>query len=424
MAGRETEKPEQSGGAKANERQEETVIGCIIRRGKTSFRLKFDLGKDPATGKRQLRFVTIRGNRRDAERELARLLNEVNNNLFVDPDKVTMAEFLDRWVRDYAATHVAATTLQRYRSVIEHHLKPAFGAMLVQKLLPIHIQAYYAKELQDGARKDHRKGGLSPRTVHHHHRILSEVMKTAVRWQLLQRNPCSVVDPPRIQPTEVEVLDEGDSAVLIETSKGTRLYIPILLAIGAGLRRGEILALRWEDLDDERGTLRIARALEQTKESGVRIKPPKNNHTRTVALPPMVHEALGELRREQESVMEMLGEGYTNDGFICCQPHGEIWAPAAFTSAYRALLSRRGLPGPNFHALRHSHASHLLRAGVDLKEISARLGHSRASFTLSTYVHLMPGQDHEAARRTDEMLRKAIENQRKLAVLPKPAKAS
>ncbi|WP_321472134.1 site-specific integrase [uncultured Paludibaculum sp.] len=165
------------------------------------------------------------------------------------------------------------------------------------------------------------------------------------------------------------------------------------------------------------------RSLEQTKVGGLVFKEPKTR-IRTVALPPLVIEALDELRAEQIATMEMLGQdGYEQNDLICCLPDGGLWKPSAFTSCYRALLSRRKVSGPNFHALRHSHASHLLRAGVDLKEISSRLGHSRASFTLSTYMHLLPGQDHEAARRTDEILRKAIDNQKKLVAMPKPAKA-
>lgn len=113
----------------------------------------------------------------------------------------------------------------------------------------------------------------------------------------------------------------------------------------------------------------------------------------------------------------MLGDAYGINDLICCQPDGTVWRPSAFTSAYRDLVKRRGLTGPNFHALRHSHASHLLKAGVDLKEVQMRLGHSKASFTLSTYVHLLPGADQEAARRVDIVLRKAIEQTRQSKVM-------
>ncbi len=133
--------------------------------------------------------------------------------------------------------------------------------------------------------------------------------------------------------------------------------------------------------------------------------------------PPLLLDALTVHRSEQDKNREMLGEAYGTNELICCQPDGSMWKPSAFTSAYCDLMKRRGLTGPNFRALRHSHASHLLKAGVDLKEVQLRLGHSKASFTLSTYVHLLVGADQEAARRVDIVLRKAIEQTRQTKVM-------
>ena len=239
----------------------------------------------------------------------------------------------------------------------------------------------------------------------------------AVRWQLVARNPCDAVTPPKVRPREVQVIDETEAAWLIEAAQGTSLYLPILMTTCAGLRRGEILAATWRNLDHERGTLQIVRAVSETKADGVFFKEPKTKRSRSVALPPLLLEALIAHRNEQDKNREALESGYADSDLICCQPDGSVWKPSAFTSAYRALLQRRGLKGPNFHALRHSHASHMLRAGVDLKEVQMRLGHARASFTLSTYVHLLPGQDQEAARRVDAVLRKAIDQTRHSKVM-------
>jgi integrase len=152
--------------------------------------------------------------------------------------------------------------------------------------------------------------------------------------------------------------------------------------------------------------LRIDRALSETKEQGVFMKP-KGKRTRTVALPPLLVEALSAHRGEQEKNRQALGAAYQDNDLICCRPDGSLWPPSAFTSSYRARLKRRGLDGPNFHALRHSHASQSLADGVDIKTVSSRLGHSKASFTLAQYCHLMPGQDQEAAR-TDTRMRQAL----------------
>ena len=189
---------------------------------------------------------------------------------------------------------------------------------------------------------------------------------------------------------------------MLDASSGTRVRLPILLAIACGLRRGEILPARWSDLDWLGRTLRISRSLEETK-AGIRFKEPKTRRGYlSIAVPPFALEILKDHRRAQHELKERLGSDYQDQDLICCAENGEIWKPSAFTSAYRDLLRRRKLNGPNFHALRHSHASHLLRAGVDVKLISHRLGHSRTAFTLDTYAHILPGQDAEAARRVEK----------------------
>lgn len=390
--------------------------GHIQQRGKRSFRLKFDIGKD-ANGGRLIDQVTVRGTRKEAEAELAKRLNEVNSGAYVESSKITVNEFLDRWISAYAEGNVSAKTLEGYKSIIQQHLKPAFGPLPLQKLSAFQIQAYYASCLKDGGRKDGRKGGLSPRTVYHQHRLLSEVLKMAVKWQILLRNPADAVTPPRVRPHEVDVIDETATAWLIEAARDTRLFLPILMTTCAGLRRGEILAATWSNLNEQRATLRVSRALSETKKEGVFFKEPKGKRSRTVALPPLLLEAMKAHREEQNNNRDMLGSAYHDHDLICCLPDGNIWKPSAFTSSYRALIVRRGLEGPNFHALRHSHASQMLRAGVDLKEVQMRLGHSKASFTLAQYCHLLPGQDEEAARRVDAVLRTAIEATRQSKVM-------
>jgi hypothetical protein len=208
--------------------------GHIQKRGKQSYRLKFDIGKD-ANGNRLFDFVTVRGTRKDAEAELAKCLHEVNVGAYVESTKLTVTEFLDKWTTTYAEGNVAAKTLEGYKSIVENHFKPAFGSLPLQKLGPFQIQSYYSKAMKDGGRKDGRKGGVSSLTVNHMHRLLSETLDMAVRWQLLARNPCDAVTPPKVDPREVKAIDETAAAWLIEAAQGTRLYLPIFLATCAGL---------------------------------------------------------------------------------------------------------------------------------------------------------------------------------------------
>lgn len=386
--------------------------GHIAKRSKGSYSIVLELGKDPSTGKRQQKWLTVNGTKKDAERELARRVNEVNIGTFADPGKITVSEFLEQWLKNYAEINVSGKTLERYRSIVTHHLRPAFGTLPLARLAPLHIQAHYSRALKNG-RKDGRKGGLSPQSVLHHHRVLSEALSMAVRWQLLARNPAEAVEPPTVRRKEVQPIDETATAWLLDAALGTRLYIPIMLSVCSGLRRGEILGLKWQDLQWDSARLWIRRALEETKLKGVIFKEPKNKRGRSVALPLVAIEALRFHKHQQRGHREMLGSGYKDNDLICCVEDGSIWKPSAFTSAYRALLRRRKLNGPNFHAIRHAHASQLLKEGVDIKVISERLGHSKTSFTLDVYGHLLPGRDEEAARRVELTLRKAIEETRR-----------
>jgi integrase len=387
--------------------------GSILKRSKGSYTLVIPI-TDPVTGKVKQKWISVKGKREKAEEELARHVNDVNRGFFVEPAKLTVSAFLDKYLAIHAEQNVASTTLARYKSIIEHHLKPALGGLPLVRLTPIHLQEFYAR-LAKGGRKDDHEGGLSSQTILHTHRLISAALTKAVKWQLLARNPADAVEPPKVRPHEVRVLDAAGTARLITAAAGTMLYLPIFLAVCCGLRRGEILGLRWTDLDEPAAILYVRRAVEETKAGGIGFKEPKNRRSRKVALPATALTALRFRRDEQKVVKEQLGADYHDDSLICCHQDGTIWAPSAFTSAYRALLKRRKLTGPNFHALRHGNASQMLADGVDIETVSKRLGHSRASFTLAQYCHMLPGQDQEAARRIDETLQKAMGEVQKAA---------
>ena len=381
--------------------------GHIRKRGKASWAVVLDLGRD-ASGSRRQKWHSVKGTRRDAEREMSRILGELNMGSYVEPARMSVGEFLDRWLADYAKPKVTSKTFERYGEMIDGHIRPALGTYLLPKLAPLHIQSFYSRALATG-RKD-GKGGLSAQSVVHFHRVLHKALAQAVKWQLLARNPVDAVEPPRAERNEMRALDEDETAKLLALLEGTRLHMPVFLAVTTGLRRGEILGLRWSNIDLETGTLTVVQSLEQTK-AGLKFKSPKTHRSRrSIALPQMTVEALRSHRAAQAEEKLALGPAYEENGLVCPRPGGGPWAPDVFSTAFAAFVRRSDMKAFRFHDLRHSHASHLLRLGVHPKVVSERLGHSSVSITLDTYSHLLPGVQEDAVRRIDDLFKSAKPN--------------
>ncbi|MFN3653514.1 MAG: tyrosine-type recombinase/integrase [Armatimonadota bacterium] len=376
--------------------------GHVRKRAKGSWTLWIDLGYDE-TGKRRQKTFTVKGNKREAEAELNRILNELNTGVYVQPAKLTVAEYLERWLTDYAQTNVSPKTLENYTEFVRKHLIPAFGNQLLAKLTPLHIQSYYTRAVQTGRRDG--KGGLSARTVLHHHRVLREALQQAVKWQLLARNPADAVQPPRPGRTELGVLTVDQMRTLVTVVRETRLYIPILLAVSTGMRRGEILGLRWRDVDLAAGVISVRQSVQQTR-SGLHFKEPKTQKSRrSLLLPSTVVAALVAHRQAQEQIRQQVGAAYDDRDLVVAGPDGKPFSPAAFTQAFRLLVSRTDLPQVRFHDLRHSHATRLFQQGTHPKIVSERLGHSTVGITLDVYSHVLPGMQKEAVLQIDADLR-------------------
>jgi integrase len=197
---------------------------------------------------------------------------------------MTVREFLERWLA-HIRPQVSPRTHERYSELVRAYLVPALGNGLLSKLSPINIGTAYSAALSSGRRRD--GSGLSPRSVHHIHRVLKQALKQAARWQLIARNPADHVDPPRVERREMKVWDVGTMAAALDKARPLRVFVPALLAGLCALRRGEIVALRWRHVDLDRGQLTIMESAEQTR-AGVRLKAPKSGRGRTVALPAKV----------------------------------------------------------------------------------------------------------------------------------------
>jgi integrase len=348
----------------------------------------------------------LRGTKKDAEGELVRILAEIGRGEFVEPSKVTVAEYPQRWLADHAKHRVSAKTFERYTEIVDKHLVPAIGALQLSKLEPTHIEQYYGRALSTGRRDGH--GGLSAQTVKHHHRILSEALRQAVRKRLLHINPCQLIDPPRPAHREMKIIDPAQMAKLLGSVANSPLLIPVLLAVTTGMRRGEILAVRWRDVRLDDLVLSVTQTLEQTA-TGVAFKEPKTERSRrTIALPSLAADALRRHKAKQAEQRLKLGSIYADHDLICCRDDGKPLDPHGLTNAFRKASRRLGL-NIRFHDLRHSHISHLLAAGVHPKVASERAGHASISTTLDIYSHVIPSMHENAAKRIDVALRTHLE---------------
>lgn len=386
-----------------------------IRRHGASWQIKYEAGeRDPATGKRQTRYATVRGTKKAASAELARRLAVVNSGGAVEPSNLTVTAYLEQWLSTAARHRVSAKTFERYDEIVRKHLVPSLGAHRLTKLSALHIQAYYSDALTEARTRTLRNRvtitlpPLAALTVRHHHRVLSQALRQAVRLRLLLHNPCTDIDPPTPRRTEMKVVDPRQSVDLLKAASGGLLHIPVLLAITTGMRRGEILALRWQDVQLNTQTLQVVQTLEQTA-GGLAFKEPKSERSRrTIALPALTVEALRLHRRMQAEALLALGIRQEEGTLVCCDHEAQPLSPRAVTKRFSVLSHRLGL-GIRFHDLRHSHISHLLAAGVHPKVASERAGHASVSITLDVYSHLIPGMQEDAAARIDAALRSHLD---------------
>jgi len=382
--------------------------GHIRERTKDHWEVRYSLGTNPATGKRRVATATVRGTRKEAERELRRLLRTVDTNEHVDSSRTTTREWLTAWL---GAIHdeVSPKSHERYSEIVLNFLVPELGAVPIGKVTPSHIQAAYTKWATQG-RRDGKPGGLSPRTRGHLHRILKAALGRAVEMQLIPRNPADAFKKrlPKVERREMTTLSAEQSARLLEALKPTRSYWPVLLALATGIRRGEILALRWRNVDLEHGTVRVVESLEQTR-AGLRFKAPKTEKTRGITLPSFAVEELRRLKRHQAEELLALGVRQNGETLLCPRADGRPRQPRSLTHEFTRLICRiKDLPKVRFHDLRHSHATQLLSAGVHPKIAQERLGHSTITTTIDLYSHVTKTMQEDAAVQLDSLFRRAM----------------
>lgn len=375
--------------------------GNIRQRAKNSWTITIELPKDEITNKRRQKYYTVKGSKKDAEKFLTEKLRELDTGLIIDTKKMKFGEYLDYW-KDKTFNNLEITTKEGYIQKIDKHIKPYLGNILLENLKPLHLQNFYEEKLKNG--KLDGKGGLSARTVLALHRIIHSALQQAVKWQLVIRNVAEAVEPPKAKKYKASFLTDKQTEELIAKARNTDIYIPIMIAIYTGARRGEILGLNWNNVDLEKGIIKIVDNLCATT-NGLIIKQPKTNSgIRTIAISKSLVKILKNHKINQMKNKIRLGESYKENNMVCCYEDGHLFNPKRFSAKFNELLQGNNLPMVRFHDLRHSHASLLVKMGVQPKEISSRLGHSNIGITMDLYSHLYEETDREVANMFEKLI--------------------
>ena len=379
--------------------------GHVRERGKGNWYAVIET-RDMA-GKRKRKWVSLPDckGKRDAQTACSKLITDMNSGAHVEPSRTSVAQFFDRWLK-HIRPNVSPRTHERYEQIATKNLVPLLGSKILSKLQPVEISEAYASLLSSG--RCDGKGGLSPRSVHHAHRVLYSALGQAERWKLIVRNPAALLekrDRPKIERKAVRTIDAPATAAVFDAARERRLFVPLVLASLCGLRRGEITALRWKSIDFDNAQLAVIASTEQTDAGAIREKEVKSGRARTVAIPSMAVDELRRWRLQQAEELLRLGVRADDEWHVVTQADGSPLRPRSLTHVVSAFLKEWNM---TLHGLRHTHASHMLASKIHPKVVQERLGHSSIAITLDIYSHLMPNMQGEAAAAVDEVLRAAL----------------
>jgi integrase len=377
-----------------------TYKRTVGKSGNVTWSTVVDLGTDPATGKRRQKRISGH-TRKDVERQAAEAIQRAETG-FLDSKRVTVADFFSRWLEATAPT-LRPSTLRRYRDLARLHLFDTIGRIPLAKLTPGDVQRLYSDRLTR----------LSPTSVRHLHNLLHTMLDDAVKWGLIVRNVCDAVDPPRRNRPETQTWNAAEVARVLVTAADDDLEAFWRLALTTGMRRGELLGVKWSDIDLESGSLSVRRSLSRGESSRLVEGEPKTQAgRRRISLSASVVESLRRHRVRQLEYRLQAGVAYTDHGYVFTNETGGYLHPNSVTVRYRKLIERAGVPAIRFHDLRHTSATLMLSEGIHPKIVQERLGHTDIAMTLNLYSHVSPDMQRQAADAIETaILRQITESQ-------------
>jgi len=374
------------------------VRGTVIKRGK-SWAVVVEVGRDPNTGKRVRKWHSGYRTKRDAERARIEILSRLDHGTYVSPDRRTVGSYLEGDWLPAVKARLKASTWDSYSRNIRLHISPELGPIPLQALTATRLNEFYASLISEGRRDGN--GGLAPKTVRYLHGIIRKALADAARWNLLQRNVADQADPPTIRSTapEMKTWTADELAQFLDFVSDDQLYAAWVVAATAGLRRGEVLGLRWIDIDLNASRLSVQQTLVSVAYE-TRFSVPKTARSRrSVSLDATTVAALRAHRKRQLEERMSWGQAYRDSGLVVTREDGTLVHPDRFTQMFDKHVKDAGLPRIRLHDLRHTHATLALGAGVHPKVVSERLGHATVAFTLDVYSHAVPALQEEAADR-------------------------
>jgi len=308
-----------------------------------------------------------------------------------------VAEYLNQWLADYAQPNLSPRGFERYSSIVRSHLIPEFGNIPLTQLKSGHLQRHYTAKLNRG---------FSARTVRYHHAVIHKALQTALKWGLISRNVADGVDVPRIHRNEMQTWNENELNNFLEAAKDSLYYELFYTALFTGMRRSELLALRWQDIDFIYSQIYVNRSLHHLKDGSYIFTEPKSARSRrTIALSPSAVLILKNYYERRQMDGAFLGTPLTDNDLVFSTFEGKPLRPNTVTRAWQTLATRAGVKVIRLHDARHTHATLMLKQGIHPKIVQERLGHASIQMTLDTYSHVVPGLQDAAAQRFDEMVK-------------------
>ncbi len=373
----------------------------IRQRGKSSYQIVVELPVDHTNGKRKRIYKTVHGSKKLAEKTARTIVQQLETQTYVAPNKISVKDCMNFWY-EMISMDKSPTTLNGYEYQVDKYIIPMIGDILVQNLTSAHVQTWVNQLCKRSPVSDKP---LSAKTVRNIFLNLSAAMNKAVAMGFIMKNPCDNVTLPKAQKHETQIYDEAGIKKLIQAAQGTDMEVPIMLELSLGLRRGELIALRWENVDLNNGIIYICENRVEGKNGEVITKAPKS--AAGIRHIPMTGSIVKILRRHYIRFLEIklkYNVGNNMDDYVICQPNGQPYKPFSLSKKFRKLLEKNGLQHMRFHDLRHLNASIMLSQGISPKVAQQRLGHSDFSTTMNIYSHVMKSVENEAAKKLDNVL--------------------